>query len=109
MFFWKAIVITLQKALKSVYKNAKYVVVDKNYAHISHIFTLINGEVYDFYGKHDLKDYYVLTDNDIKFIEQNHSSIDSRVYFVFTNYFKKYANEYIRLSSVVINGGKNCI
>lgn len=97
------------KTLKSVYKNAKYVVVDKNYAHISHIFALINGEVYDFYGKHDLKDYYVLTDNDIKFIEQNHRPIDSRVYFVFTNYFKKYANEYIRLNSVVINGGKDCI
>ena len=37
------------RMLKSIYKKAKFVVVDKNYAHISHIYLYINGYIEDSY------------------------------------------------------------
>lgn len=84
------------RVLKSVYKNAKFVVADKNYAHISHIFILINNEVYDIKGKRNLKNYFVLTNIELKIIDKNHNRINDDIYKTLKCYFNKYLVEYIK-------------
>lgn len=88
------------KMLKSVYKNADFVVVDKNYAHISHIFVLINDEVYDIKGKRNLPKHFILTNKELEMIEKNHKPIDDDVYNLFKTYFNKYLDEYIKINEI---------
>lgn len=90
------------RMLKSVYKNAKFVVVDKRYAHISHIYIYINGCMYDVNGKRKLKKYYVLTNEELRDINLNHMPIDDDVYFKFKDYFYKYLNEYMMYNNQCI-------
>ncbi len=94
--------------LKTIYKNANFVVRDKQYAHIGHIFILINGQVYDVNGKHTLKDYYILTDKELKIIGLNHREVNETVYEIFKEYFHKYLNNYIKFNNPVINNVKKC-
>lgn len=82
------------RLLKSIYKDALFVVVDKNYAHIGHIFIKINDNIYDVLGKRTLKNYYVLTDEELKLIALNHKYIDKDVYEKFKEYFYDYVDLY---------------
>ncbi len=90
------------RMLKSVYKNAKFIVADKNYAHISHIFILINNEIYDIKGKRNLKKYFILTNKELKMIGKNHRHVDGNIYSVFKTYFNKYLEEYIKYNETCI-------
>lgn len=87
------------RMLKSVYKNAEFVVADKHYAHISHIYIYINGYMYDVNGKRKLKKYYVLTNEELRDINLNHMPINNAVYCKFKDYFYKYLNEYMRYNN----------
>ncbi len=97
------------RMLKTVYKNAAFAVRDKQYAHISHIFIVINGQAYDVNGKHTLKDYYTLTDKELKIIGLNHNRINEKVYETFKKYFWRYLNSYIRFNEMVIKTSKKCV
>ncbi len=90
------------RMLKSVYKNAKFIVADKNYAHISHIFILINNEIYDIKGKRNLKKYFILTNKELKMIGKNHRHVDDNIYGVLKTYFNKYLEEYIKYNETCI-------
>lgn len=90
------------RMLKSVYKNAKFIVADKNYAHISHIFVLINNEIYDIKGKRNLKKYFILTNKELKMIGENHRHVDGNIYSVLKTYFNKYLEEYIKYNETCI-------
>ncbi len=94
--FCKGYCFYFARMLKSVYKNAKFVVSDKNYAHISHIFLLINDDLYDVNGKHNLKKYFILTNTELQFIKENHNPVDDSIYNVFKDYFNIYLQEYIK-------------
>lgn len=83
------------RILKSIYKNAKFVVADKHYAHISHIYIYINGYMYDVNGKRKLKRHYTLTNEELQKIRLNHMPIDNDVYCKFKDYFYKYLDEYM--------------
>ena len=82
------------RILKSIYKNASFVVYDEAYAHISHIYTLINNETYDVHGKCNLQKYHILTNDELKLISKNHKSIDDEIDDVLKKYFYEYLNEY---------------
>lgn len=84
------------RLLKSIYQNAMFVVADKNYAHISHIFIYINGYAYDVNGKRKLTNYYVLTKDELEKINLNHKQVSDEVYHKFKYYFHKYLDEYIK-------------
>lgn len=94
------------RMLKSIYKNAKFVVADKDYAHISHIFILINDEVYDVNGKRMLKRYFVLTNNELEKIDINHNHIDDEVYAKFKSYFYEYLSQYMFYNNEIITKRK---
>ena len=94
------------RLLKSIYKNGKFVVVDKNYAKISHIYLMINNEIYDIGGKRSLNKLYILTNDDIKFINENHFQIDEEVYKKFKQFFKENVNKYIKLHEEIIKNNK---
>lgn len=96
------------RMLKTIYKNANFVVRDKHYAHIGHIFILINEKAYDVNGEHALKDYYVLTDKELQIIGSNHHEVNEKVYETFKEYFHKYLNNYIKSNNTVINNIKKC-
>ena len=84
------------RLLKSIYKDALFVVGDKNYAHIGHIFIKINDNIYDVLGKRTLKNYYVLTNEELEMIALNHKYIDKDVYEKFKEYFYDYVDLYRR-------------
>ena len=90
------------RLLKSIYKNATFVVRDKNYAHISHIFIKIDGEIYDIYGKRNLKEYYELTNADTEMIALNHKIVNEDVYKTFKKYFYEYLDLYIEYNKKFI-------
>ncbi len=96
------------RMLKTIYKNASFVVRDKHYAHIGHIFILINEKVYDVNGEHTLKGYYVLTDKELRMIGLNHHEVNEKVYETFKEYFHKYLNNYVKFNNTVIDNIKKC-
>ena len=79
------------RMLKSIYKNARFVSNDKYYAHISHIFINIKGNIYDVYGKRNLSKYETLENEELEndlpedeeefdeFIERNWGKKTSKV------------------------------
>ena len=94
------------RMLKSIYKNAKFVVVDKNYAHISHIYLYINGYMYDVNGKSRLNDFLILTDNELKEININHNKVNEEVYEMLKSYFYLYLKKYVEYNDFCIKSKK---
>ena len=91
------------RMLRSIYKNAKFIVVDHNYATISHIYTYINGFAYDINGKRILNEYFILTNKELKIINLNHKQIKDDIYGYFKWCFYNYLNDYINYNKELIN------
>ncbi len=91
------------RTLKSIYKKAKFVVADKNYASISHIYIYINGFAYDIKGKRYLDKYFILTNKELQKINLNHMQVKDDVYGYFKWCFYKYLNDYINYNKEFIN------
>ncbi|MGN1268198.1 MAG: hypothetical protein ACI4U0_01640 [Candidatus Aphodocola sp.] len=83
------------RLLKSVYKDGKFVVSDKNYATFSHILLKINDDIYDIKGKRELKKYYILDNKIIHKIDENHNIINEEIYKTFKKYFYEYLEQYV--------------
>ena len=62
------------RMLKSIYKNACFVSCDKYYAHISHIFIKIKGDIYDVYGKRNISKYEKL-ENKGRILQQEDTTL----------------------------------
>ena len=90
------------RMLKSIYKNAKFVVADKNYAHISHIYLYINGYMYDVNGRRKFNNFFVLTNNELKEININHNKVNEEVYEMFKSYFYLYLKKYVEYNEFCI-------
>ena len=88
--------------LKSIYKNAHFVSNDKYYAHISHIFIKIKGDIYDVYGKRNLSKYETLENEELERINLNHMEVEREIYETFKMYFHKYLDLYINYNEPFI-------
>ena len=90
------------RMLKSIYKNAHFVSYDKYYAHISHIFIKIKGDIYDVYGKRNLSKYETLENEELEKINLNHMEVEREIYETFKMYFHKYLDLYINYNEPFI-------
>ena len=90
------------RMLKSIYKNACFVSCDKYYAHISHIFIKIKGDIYDVYGKRNISKYEKLENKELEKIGLNHIEVESEIYETFKMYFHKYLDLYINYNKPFI-------
>ena len=90
------------RMLKSIYKNAHFVSNDKYYAHISHIFIKIKGDIYDVYGKRNLSKYETLENEELEKINLNHMEVEREIYETFKMYFHKYLDLYINYNEPFI-------
>lgn len=88
--------------LKSIYKNACFVSYDKYYAHISHIFIKIKGDIYDVYGKRSLSKYEMLENEELEKISLNHIEVESKIYETLKMYFHKYLDLYVNYNKPFI-------
>jgi len=90
------------RMLKNIYKNACFVSCDKYYAHISHIFIKIKGDIYDVYGKRNISKYEKLENKELEKIGLNHIEVESEIYETFKMYFHKYLDLYVSYNKLFI-------
>ena len=76
------------RMLRSIYKNAKFIVVDHNYATNC---------------KKILNEYFILTNKELKIINLNHKQIKDDIYGYFKWCFYNYLNDYINYNKELIN------
>lgn len=94
------------RMLKSIYRHAKFVVADRKYAHIAHIYLYVNGYMYDVTGKRKLDNYFVLTTKELNKINVNHARLKPEIYETFKEYFYLYLKQYVQYNNFCIKNTK---